>query len=542
MVSHPLTGVAMLIALSTAVVLMLPAACNRAPSAGTAATAPRPWSLVATGDTAGWIAPCGCTTKQAGGLARRAAVIRELRGERETIVVDVGGAAGGVSTYDQLKFTAILRGEVAMEIAAHNIGKSEAALSAETLRRIAKDVSVPFLSSNLRDASGNLVAPALRIATAGGRRVAISGVIAPSLVADLAASSSPGETLQASEPVAAVLEALRGAKDQYDIAVVLAYLPAEELAALARALPEVDLVIGGPTRQTIPAQTIGPVLMTAVTNQGKFLARLDAPTNRAGGWDARIVELDATLADDPVQLKNLHAFRQELARRDLPAIQTSFAPALSAAAGDEFRIVGSQACRDCHAQDHTIWHGSAHAAAWQTLVERKRKWIRTASAATPLATDCRADSARSPPLPTAHPWAARAATDRPGPILPIRTANPRTPPAINACAVTIGRTARNSRSMPIGNRSSMASRRRRPNPRQDPTIRRANRDRPPSPSTCFRHHWFAAGASCAALGRESRIAGVIVDESLQPGRRARGTRRTCKSGLRSRGCRRHSGC
>src|SRR5690349_15500594 len=93
-------------------------------------------SLVVSGDTAGWIMPCGCSSGQSGGLARRASYLESLRQTRDVIVADVGGAPGGATLYDVAKFVAIARGEVAMGTIAHNIGGAEAALGAEQLRKI----------------------------------------------------------------------------------------------------------------------------------------------------------------------------------------------------------------------------------------------------------------------------------------------------------------------------------------------------------------------------------------------------------------------
>src|SRR5438132_3845579 len=66
----------------------------------------RPIALVASGDTAGWLTPCGCTSNQSGGLLRRGSYLEELRKTAEVILVDAGGAAAGTSPYDRLKFEA----------------------------------------------------------------------------------------------------------------------------------------------------------------------------------------------------------------------------------------------------------------------------------------------------------------------------------------------------------------------------------------------------------------------------------------------------
>ncbi len=55
----------------------------------------RPLVVVASGDTAGWIVPCGCATNQSGGLPRRAACVGRLRRQADVVLVDVGGAVQG---------------------------------------------------------------------------------------------------------------------------------------------------------------------------------------------------------------------------------------------------------------------------------------------------------------------------------------------------------------------------------------------------------------------------------------------------------------
>src|SRR6185437_2320862 len=79
-------------------------------------TSARPGILLISGDTAGWITPCGCTANQSGGLLRRGTYIEQLRRGADVIYADVGGAPAGASEYQRVKFEAILRGEKVMGI------------------------------------------------------------------------------------------------------------------------------------------------------------------------------------------------------------------------------------------------------------------------------------------------------------------------------------------------------------------------------------------------------------------------------------------
>ena len=273
--------------------------------------------IVASGDTAGWIEPCGCTSNQSGGLARRATFVNKLKKRGDVLTLEVGGAPGGTSDYDRLKFRAILRGEMAMGTAAHNIGRAEAALGPAELRRLADETMAPFVSTNLRAADGESFASPLRIISLGGRRIAVLGVLSPKL--------APAE-LHATDPRSAVVDALHSAKGAYDLSVVLAYLPPAELEALAANLPEADFVIGGPTGQTIAPRRIGPTWLTAVTNKAKFVAKFEVLAGRASrDWRESIVELNAQYADDPGQRANVDDYIRQLVEHDFLATQTSFA-------------------------------------------------------------------------------------------------------------------------------------------------------------------------------------------------------------------------
>jgi len=319
-----------------------------------------PLTLVASGDTGGWIVPCGCTSNQSGGLLRRGGYLQQLRGEGVVLYVDVGGAASGTSEYDRLKIEAILRGEAEMGVEAHNIGAAEANLGADFLRETALKLGVPLLTCNVRDSRGDLLGERIRVIAAGGRKIALIGVLS---------DRQPVPELQIDSPRKAILEALDESAADFDSLVVLAYLPEDELIELAANLPEADLIIGGPTGQSLSPRRKGPTLVASATNKGKFLAALTAPASAAIRWQGEIVEMTDRFNDDPRQQTNLTEFYQTLAERDLTPSQTSFALSLPVEIPENFRIAGTASCRDCHADDCDTWDRSRHAHAWESLTQ-----------------------------------------------------------------------------------------------------------------------------------------------------------------------------
>jgi hypothetical protein len=316
--------------------------------------------LVASGDTAGWIVPCGCTTNQSGGLLRRGSYLNGLRRDAAVVYVDVGGAVSGTSDYDRLKLEAILRGELSMGLAAHNIGAAEAGFGADYLRELQRRLLVPWLSCNVRDKNGELLGESIRIVQAAGRRIALIGVLAE----DTRASD-----LQIDAPHSAILAVIQDHAGSYDALVVLAYCGERELLELAANLPEVDVVIGGPTGQSVAPRHFGPTLVTSATNKGKFLAQLTPPAAAGARWTGEVVEMTERFEDDEQQKRNLDMFYAALAEQDLAASQTSFVQNVAAHAPQGFRIAGMTACCTCHAADCDTWNHSSHAHAWQSLTK-----------------------------------------------------------------------------------------------------------------------------------------------------------------------------
>jgi len=315
--------------------------------------------ILVSGDTNGWITPCGCASNQSGGLPRRGELVQRRIAEGPTIVVDVGGAPGGTAPYDRMKFEAVLRGELAMGLVAHNIGHAEARLGADELARLADQLTVPWLSANVSDTAGNPIGEAARIVPCAGRRLAIVGVLDPAFAT---------EQLPAAPVVPSVLAALAAIEGQFDSAIVLAYLEEDTLRETAGMLPEVDAVIGGPTGQPIPPTRLGPTLLTSATNQGKFVAQIEVPAE-AAPWQAEVIELDETYCDDAEQVANVRRFYGNLASRRFTAAETSFtAPVALAGSGGE--VAGGNQCKTCHPQDHETWQASGHAHAWASLQQK----------------------------------------------------------------------------------------------------------------------------------------------------------------------------
>ncbi|MEX2026132.1 MAG: multiheme c-type cytochrome, partial [Pirellulaceae bacterium] len=259
-----------------------------------------------------------------------------------------------------------------MGVAGHNVGPGEMRLGIEELQRLASELKVPFISTNVRDAQGRPVAEPLRLIEAGGRRIVLAGIVSPRYAE---------EPLEVLDPAAAIESALAEKPMPYDTLLVLAYLPADELAQLAARLPA-KAVLVGPSDADSPVRRVGRVreahahedtpdnVAGLVGHQGRSLVRIDFTKSGGDLWTARDVVVGAPLPDDPRQLENLVAYHQELAQQDFPPSSTGLLMPLPPEFASTARAAGTHTCRNCHAAECSAWDSSRHARAWQSLVNR----------------------------------------------------------------------------------------------------------------------------------------------------------------------------
>ena len=337
----------------------LVAGCSRRSDDGSSAEPPKGnVAVIASCDTQGWIEPCGCASGQSGGLARRATLARQLATDADALLVSVGGATSGTKPYDVEKLRAIVAGESAMGYAVHNIGPEELFIGID---RIGGASDLVFVSTNTFQPDNHSAKPSVVVRRAGWR-ILVLGVIQPELAAGALVD----------EPDTAILKELEARQGQYDAAIVLAYMDETAIRELSEKLPEVDVVIGGKTNQSMAPQKMGQTLLTAVSNKGKFIARVSGTpvSDSRLAWQADLHEVSSELEEDAAQLQNLKSFRTSLGNFDFSAQETSFVPMrLNEGAESAASFAGSESCTSCHDQDQEVWIHSAHAHAWKTLEE-----------------------------------------------------------------------------------------------------------------------------------------------------------------------------
>jgi Cytochrome c554 and c-prime len=320
-------------------------------------------------DTAGRLEPCGCFTGQHGGLTRLRTWLEDREDRKDSIKLDVGGAIAGQADYDIIQYRYLARAYATMGYSALNMGAREAALSAATLTELSRSSPVPMLSASLvrADDRSPILEP-FRIIEKDGTRIGILGVVSPKSVP----TTGDGITvLGLNEAIDRHLPALTA---KSDIVFLLAFANETELRQLASDYFEFALIlggdVGGPTPDII-RENDSIILFT--TNQARTVGTL------GGRFEKRVrthiadpsyqIELLKEHIPQHQELRDLvRSYRSEIAKTPLAidAAEQSdpnAIPGVTSAA----TYVGSQICKQCHAEDHAVWEKSGHAHAFATL-------------------------------------------------------------------------------------------------------------------------------------------------------------------------------
>jgi len=326
--------------------------------------------LFFTAQTHGKLTHCGCVSGQFGGLARLRSAV-DSGPFVGALGLDLGDAIEGAEDYHLLKYKQVVRAYADMRYVALNVGHREAALDAETLRKVAAVSPVPLVSANLLDrATGRPVLPGWTVVKKNGRSIAFVGLVDPRGLED-----TLGAGLAVEDMATCLARILPEARRQADALVLLAFTDEAALHALARQFYEFSLVLGGRVSQ--PAQTLqqeGKVYIYYTANEAKSFGSLELVFPKKGkptvGEHAITLLTPQYMEADEV-LKLLVAYRREAGQATLGVDSPGRAladqvPGTHAGA----TYAGSQMCMMCHPGAAKAWQQSGHARAFDTLVAK----------------------------------------------------------------------------------------------------------------------------------------------------------------------------
>ncbi|HEX4823218.1 MAG TPA: hypothetical protein VFV19_02790 [Candidatus Polarisedimenticolaceae bacterium] len=246
--------------------------------------------LLYTGDVIGYLEDCGCKLNPAGGLAKRAWLVNQLKTnypQTPLVLLDSGNFADNPSEIGDLRTAALLDFMAKLGYKVVNVGERDLTLGYDDFIQRTKDLKMDFISTNIvKQGSKSTVFPPYAIVEVKGTsgkpvKIGVMGVIRYSPVWQKAGPA--GDNLGVAGPEEMVQLVLSEVRAKSDIVVLLAAVSKEDAHDIAKSAPQIDFILGsyGGIYNTLE-ESEGPVRILYTGNQGKRIgeSRIDLDAKR----------------------------------------------------------------------------------------------------------------------------------------------------------------------------------------------------------------------------------------------------------------------
>lgn len=241
----------------------------------------------------------------AGGFARVAAAIQEIRDERngDVIVLDGGDTIQGGGAAALTEGSAVIPALNAMGLDAAIPGNWEVAYGPDVLRERMAELDYPVFVANLRDeARGERLFPPYHIQDVAGVRVAVIGYTDPDVPQRQPPAYSEGLRYDGPEELPSLIEEVRRDHDA-EVVLLLSHIGLAKAVALTDEVPDIDAHLSSDTHERTyePIERAGTWVVEPGAF-GSFLGRLDLWVHQGEVVDKRweLIELTAeNFGEDP---------------------------------------------------------------------------------------------------------------------------------------------------------------------------------------------------------------------------------------------------
>jgi 2',3'-cyclic-nucleotide 2'-phosphodiesterase (5'-nucleotidase family) len=251
--------------------------------------------------------------KGLGGVARRAALIERIRKEaKHVLLLDSGDLLVGTAMSSVFRGLPDVAAMSLMRYDGMAVGNHDFDFGVGHLRALRKSARFPFLCTNIRPKQDG-ACESFIVKSVGPLRVGLIGLIGKKSFPDLFVPSVVRQ-VKFDDPVSAAKTAAAEIRRRVDLLVAVTHQETEEDLALAGAVPEIDVIVGGhtagfdglilPTGQTpiqgrVDSLPAGPIFVKS-HQQARALGRLDLVVDkRLRSAEARNLPVDQSLPEEP---------------------------------------------------------------------------------------------------------------------------------------------------------------------------------------------------------------------------------------------------
>ena len=241
----------------------------------------------------------------AAGSARLAAVARRVKPD---LMLDAGGMFSGSLISDTFLGAPVIDVMNAIGYDAAAVGSNEFSFGINALAARAREANFPLLSANATSPIDEIQVAA--IFNAQDVRIAVIGLTSE----ELSRTGHPQNVkyVDVADTVSTLQSVLPRVRDRADCIILLTNLTPAEEQRLARAFPEIRLIIGAHEDGELPVR-IGQTTIVSAGKFGKYAGRLDLTfiDSKLKGIESRLIPLE-TAEPDPSIVKILEPFEAKL--------------------------------------------------------------------------------------------------------------------------------------------------------------------------------------------------------------------------------------
>lgn len=364
-------------------------------------------AIVLSGQMIGYDQPCGCSSPQYGGLARRYELMKWLKAKGWLVAaVDLGDIAmEKPNPQTLLKYETAMKALKLLDYSAIGLGRNEIKLpliDAISHFALQKDNPKPrLLAANLDYAKDDEVLGQVKpfeIIEQGKMKVGVIGLVG-SKVAESVAKVPEARFKDTAESLGKTL--VEVGKQKVDLVVVLyqGLLEPDPELSLARecaeycrrlheanpsTIPKVDVLLCL-TRVSEPPhrpEMVGPTHIVTLGTKSRFIGVVGVykqPFELKYDLIPMGPEFETPAGKDDTNpvLQLLEDYAKEVQRRNLIAkFPRSWHPIQAPVQFQNAKYVGSERCGDCHEHAYKVWKDSAHSHAYGALEKAKRPSFR----------------------------------------------------------------------------------------------------------------------------------------------------------------------
>ncbi|MBU0743134.1 hypothetical protein KKG45_13345 [bacterium] len=305
-------------------------------------------------------------------MARRATVLDKIWNQgNPVLMIDAGDLFGRRARIDreQTRFLCELTSEFGCD--AIGLGETDLNYGIGFLREMIDTYQLPFTSANVRlPDDGELILPEYLLIERGGVTFGVCSVLDPEQ--QIMTMSAKEEVYQVDDPTQS-LEGLvpRMREAGAQSIVLLSHLGDTGTEAILTAVPGIDICLVGHSRRPYRTERIfQQAAFLCSSFEGRYIGCMNGHFERASGglkaFEVEVTELNDSIADDPVMLERVEAFKVHL--EEFRIASRGIYQQTKGSADESF--LTDRECRKCHQDVWDHLRDSTHNAALSILARK----------------------------------------------------------------------------------------------------------------------------------------------------------------------------